>query len=199
MDGQEYLNQISASVRPEKPPRKGLLGSPIVKYILIGVVAFTVIAIVGSMIGGGNENKNNKSLALKLHIDNTLGVISSYQPRVKSSVLRSDSAVLYSVLSNTSRDMSEFVKNNKKKYKDLIKKEDAMAEELKADLFEAKINGILDKVYANKMAYEISLIMQRESVLYKNTSNEQLKEVLYTSSNSLENLYNKFNDFSTKY
>ena len=67
---------------------------------------------------------------------------------------------------------------------------------LEAELFEAKINGILDRIYTHKMAYEISLITNREAQIMKSINNETLNEILTTSYDSLETLYDKFNDFS---
>ena len=46
------------------------------------------------------------------------------------------------------------------------------------------------------MAYEISLMANSEAQLLKSTNNDTLKEMLTTSYNSLDNLYDKFNDFS---
>ena len=67
---------------------------------------------------------------------------------------------------------------------------------LEAELFEAKINGILDRIFAHKMAYEISLFLAEEDQLASNAGDETLTGLLVTSSESLENLYNKFNEFS---
>ena len=67
---------------------------------------------------------------------------------------------------------------------------------LEASLFEAKITGVLDNIYANKMVYEVSLIMTEEAQLSSKTDNDKLKEVLTTSYNSLNKLYDEFNNFS---
>ena len=83
-------------------------------------------------------------------------------------------------------------KNDDKKFADDV---DLERDGLESALFEAKINGVLDQVYANKMAYVVSLISARETGLYNATSNEDLQSLLTTSYNSLKNLYDKFNDF----
>ena len=80
--------------------------------------------------------------------------------------------------------------------KEIIEKEATAKQELATELFEAKINGILDRIYANKMAYEISIITTNESQLIKSTNDETLKDALNESYDSLETLYSKFNDFS---
>ena len=80
--------------------------------------------------------------------------------------------------------------------KDILDKAKADAEELNTELFEAKINGILDRIYAHKMAYEISIMLSEENRIYNSTSDSALKDLIGTSHNSLEQLYDKFNSFS---
>ena len=200
MDGQDYLNQISASVRPEKKSKMSFMNSTIFKVIAGAVVAFIVIVIVGAIISGGKAGARDQAISLKLNIDSTLSVISKFQPSVKSSDLRSSSASLYSVLSNTNRELTSFIteqydynaKNDDKKFADDV---DLERDGLESALFEAKINGVLDQVYANKMAYVISLISTKETSLYNATSNKELQSLLTTSYSSLKNLYDKFSDF----
>ena len=200
MDGQDYLNQISATVRPEKKSKMSFMSSTIFKVIAGAVVAFILIAVFGAIINGGKAGARDQAIALKLNLDGVLEVISEYQPSVKSSNLRSSSASLYSILSNTNRELEN---NITETYKYNPKSDDKKFEEttalerdgLSSALFEAKINGILDQVYANKMAYTISLIMSNESSLSNATSNEDLQTILSSSYNSLDTLYSQFSDF----
>ena len=200
MDGQDYLNQISATVRPEKKSKMSFMSSTIFKVIAGAVVAFILIAVFGAIINGGKAGARDQAIALKLNLDGVLEVISEYQPSVKSSNLRSSSASLYSILSNTNRELEN---NITETYKYNPKSDDKKFEEttalerdgLDSALFEAKINGILDQVYANKMAYTVSLIMSKESSLYNATSNEDLQKILSSSYNSLDTLYSQFSDF----
>ena len=201
MDGQEYLNQISAVNRPVKPAKKAWYKS---KYAMLGLgtaVALIVIIIIGAILGGNKGGEKNLSYALKLHLANTSEVIQNYQPDVKSSNLRSSSASLYSVLSNTDRELTEYLTEKYNfKEKDIDSKvvEQAALEKdgLEAELFNAKINGILDRIYAHKMAYEISMFMSEEAKLINSTKDPQFKESLTSSYSSLENLYDSFDNFS---
>ena len=203
MESQEYLNQLSAKVRPEKVSKGGLsfLNSIYVKIILGAVVALVLLAILGSLIGGTRVDESTKVLSLSARITNTESVIKAYQTNVKSSDLRSNAASLASVLTNTSRDLTTYTSENyKSKGKDAQKAIEAKAatekEELETELFSAKINGILDRIFAHKMAYEISVIATREEEIINSTGKAELKEILTTSYESLANLYDKFNDFS---
>lgn len=203
MDGQEYLNKISAELQPKTQKQKeGRLGPKIFIIVAIGVVAFILIAILGAALGGPNKGEKSKTFQLLAHLENTTEMIAEYQPSVKSSDLRSSSASLYSVLSNTKSELTEYAtdKYKLKAMKDIDKNilEQAKTEQdaLNEELFKGKINGILDRVYAYKMAYEISMLKLQEDDLYTVTHNDTLKDILNKSYDSLENLYDKFNNFS---
>lgn len=201
MEGQEYLNQISASNRPEKKSMNRFFSSKFFIFAAISAVILIVIMILGAIINGSKGDEKELNYKLKLHIDNTAKVIQNYQPLVKSSVLRSSSASLSSILSNTSRELNDYlVEKYNFKDKDVDKKivevATAKKDELETELFEAKINGILDRIYAHKMTYEISSIMSEEAKLINSSKNAGLKDLLTTSYQSLDNLYRNFSEFS---
>lgn len=201
MQGQEYLNQISAENRPLKKNGKRIFHSKIFMASMIGLIILIVIIIIGSILSGSKDREKNLSLALKLHLDNTASVISKYQSQIKSSDLRSSSASFYSVLSNTSNELTDYL-TKKYNYKEkdidkgLVDEATLLKDGLEADLFEAKINGILDRIYAHKMVYEISLFMNEESKLMSMTKDSDYKEILTKSYNSLNNLSGSFSNFS---
>ncbi len=201
MDNQEYLKQISSTVRPEKKST-GFLSSALFKVIVAGVVALIIVLVAGSIITGSKPKVKDRVISLELHIDSTLSVISDYQPLLKSSILRSNSASLSGVLSNTNRELTNYIeekysyKASSSENKKMKEEADAHKSELENDLFEAKINGILDRIFAHKMAFEIALIISDEKSIYDASGDENLKSMILTSYNSLSNLYDKFNEFS---
>lgn len=201
MDRQEYLNQISVANRPVKEPKSGIFASKFFWVGIIGLVAFILIMILGAIISGTKGNEKERIFSLILHLDNTSEVIGQYQSSVKSSGLRSYSASLSGVLSNTSKELTAYAEEKydfkAKNMDDKISEEETLLKDgLENELFEAKINGVLDRIYAHKMAYEISLITNRESQILKSSNSENLKNILETSYNSLNNLYDGFNDFT---
>ncbi len=203
MNKKDYLDQLTAEARPEKLAGRTsrILSSKIFMVCSIGLILLILIIVIGSILDSNKSDKKTIAYALALHISNTREVIHDYQPKVKSSILRSTSASLNSVLSDTYNKIDTYLTET---YKSGAEKADKKLAEaatlrrdgLKADLFEAKITGILDNVYANKMVYEISLIMTEEAQLNSKTDNEKLKEALATSYNSLNKLYDDFNNFS---
>lgn len=201
MNNEDYLNQISTSVRPASSAGGGLLSSKYFKIGAISIIALVLIMVVGSMLGSGKNTVRDRAYELKFRIDNTMSVISTYQPRVKSSALRSSSASLYGALSNTSKELDTYLTekyNLKEKEidKQMIEDTTAEKESLESELFEARINGVLDRIYAHKMAYEISVIYSKESTILGSAKDDSLKVLLDKSMTSLDNLYNNFNDFT---
>lgn len=203
MDSQDYLDQISRTARPVKQNKggiSGILSSKWFKWGLGALVLLIVIIIFGSMLGN-KESIEEKCTNLKLRLDGTSEAITEYQGSIKSSLLRSLSASLKGVFTNTSAGLNTYMAE---KYgyeagreKDAVKEAaELQRDELMNELFEAKINGLLDRVFAHKMALEIYSVMSDEAGIVNDSSDDALKSTLTTSYDSLNNLYNEFNDFS---
>ena len=204
MDGQQYLDQISETTSSARVSSgKGRIPSS--KFFIAGVVGavgLVLILILGMLIGGAKKSGEKElGYALMLHLNGTAEVIDEYQSSLRSSTLRSHTASLYSIITNTRGELDSYLSERYKiKDKDFsgnIAEEAALSKDaLMNELFESKINGMLDGVFASKMAYEIALITNEEVNLIKISKNERLTESLTRSHDSLTNLYDKFNDFS---
>lgn len=200
MDSQSYLNEISAATRPVKHSKFGFMKS---KFFIIGaalVGCFILFAIIGAILSNGKASVKEQTVNLLLRIEYTSEVASSYQANIKSSDLRSSSASLSGVFGNTLRDLTNYAeeKYNYKKsdFKKAVETEEERSQKLDEVLFDAKINGVLDRIFAHKMAYEMSLVYNMESSLRDASKDDKLKDLLTTSMNGLSNLYEKFDEFS---
>ncbi len=204
MDGQQYLDQISKTNLPKRATvgKKKFWQNKFFIISMIGVVGVLIIVLIGAIIKANTVSEKSLVEKLNLHLTGTISAIDEYQNYIKSSDLRSSSASLKGILSDTNSSVSSYaaekynLKNTNNYDKALRETAETDSAELKNDLFEAKINGILDRIYAHKMAYEISVIKSEESRIYDITNSSSLKEALDTSYKSLENLYSSFSDFS---
>jgi len=200
MNRQEYLNQISKSSAPVKGAKPGILQSKFFMVGAVGVILFILIAIVGAILGGGGDDQS-RSIALELHLTGTMEVMSDYQPKVKSSDLRSNSSSLYGVLSGAETNLSNFLAekydyNGRDVDKNLQLEADTEQDALDSALFEAKINGNLDRIYAHKLTYEVSKFMSEADKIARTTDNENLRAIMKNLSGNLAPLYDKFSEFS---
>ncbi len=209
MDRQEYLNQISASNRPANTKPNGkfasILSSKVFLIVAGAVVLFIILAIVGGALSGSKSSPKQKIYAFNMHIDNTTEVLDKYRDKVKSSGIRSYYTTLSSLLVNVKGQLDSYLNTKNGDKKDDAKKilgekkiEQLTLEKdgLDNELFEAKINGNLDRVYENKMSYEIATLMNEEGHIAKSSGDESLKDIMYGSYTSLENLYNQINNIS---
>ena len=156
----------------------------------------------GSAISGNRVPTSDRIYELLLRVDTVKEAVDTYQPSIKSSELRGYSASLSSILSNTSRDLTSYVTAayNYKKVDDIKpsiqSKVATEQEELNDALQTAKITATLDRVFAHKVAYEISLITNSEEAILATHPDETLDKSLNTSYNSLTKLYPEFDNFT---
>ena len=154
-------------------------------------------------MAGNKGGEKNDSIKLYLHLTNTTEVVDTYQKDIKSSTLRGNASSLKSSLSTTSKKLGDYLTEKyqmkdvtKSADKDFVEEATTLKDGLMSELFEAKINGNLDRIFAHKMAYEIDLIASEEQTILKETKNDTLKAILEESYGSLDSLYSGFNDFS---
>ncbi|MDO4760130.1 MAG: hypothetical protein Q4A33_02405 [Candidatus Saccharibacteria bacterium] len=187
MDKQAYLDQLAASNRPEKAPKlSALLGSKIFKIASIAIVAFVVIILIGQILSSFKVDTKQELFDFKVRLDTVSDVIKKYQGSVKSSKLRSNSASFSTIVSSMQNSVAEYAEKVYPKTKITGSKDITDAkEELENDLHSAKINGLLDRVYARKLSYEISVIMAEESKLLKTVKDADFKQALQRSYESL--------------
>ena len=203
MDSQDYLDQISKAARPVKPKKGGaldILSSKYFKWGMAALVLLVAIMIFGSILGN-RTTMEERCTSLKLQMDGDIQVIDEYQSKVKSSLLRSLSASLKGILANTSSQLNTYMVEtygfDEGELKEaVIEEADLYRDAILNDLFVAKINGYLDRMYAHKMTLEIYSIMSDEAGIVNSTSEEELKSIFSSSYESLNNLYSQFNDFS---
>lgn len=197
MDKQSYLDSISKN---QKTSRKSsslgnLLSSKAFKFGSIFVGLFIIIAIVGSILSGLNSNPK-ALLELNVKIDNLSATINTYRPSLKSSFLRGSATSLQTIFTETNKNISTALTASKDERKKAVEQAAAKKKELDDELFSAKINGFLDRIFARKMAYEISILISDEQKIYSSTKNQNLKNALAQSIESLNNLYDSFDSFS---
>lgn len=201
MNQQEYLSQISNNVRPPKAQKPSIFASPIMKFVLIGVVAVIGIIIFGSIVSGNKKSVKDLAITLKLHADGTSAEVKNFQKYIKDTSLRANAASFNTVLTNFDSSLVDYMKT-KYSYKSgseskkAKSKAETAQQTLHDELFEAKINGMLDRIFAHKMVYEISLLQAEMEAINRATSDQSLKEILGTPYESLGNLYELFNNYS---
>ena len=203
MDNKAYLEKIASETRISKPKATGFLGklglSPMMKKLLIGAVAVAFFFIIlGTALGGGDKDK------LSLRTTNLVSVIEHYTPYVKSSKLRSLGNSLKAVINqvnyaaNTSLADDFDAKGSKPQKEQTTLDEDAWRLELEESLENARLNGILDRVYSRDYAYQIGMLISLENDIIKKSKKENLTSALEKSLPNLDQLYDQFDNFAAE-
>lgn len=207
MNNKEYLEQISADARPLKAKHSlfGITLSPkTIKILLISLAAIVVVLIAGSILSSSSKPINSEQDVLtqiNLRSDELMKTISTFNPRVKSSNLRSMSNSLNAVLAGLSYNVTSYIINvlgEKPPKSSIQEQEQTLIDELNDTLETARITGVMDRTYVREFTYQISLLQALISEAEEKTENGELKSVLESTMSDLEQLHTQFNDFSAR-
>lgn len=202
MDNFEYLNQISQSVRPTKT-KANVAGFPmkLIIFAVVGVILFFVLMIVGANLSNKSDTPADLALQLNLRVNNLNTTITKYNKSIKSSRLRSIGSSLSSTLNNTSTQLTGYF--TEKGYdsdkltpkESIVASEGASMSELDAALNDAKLNGILDRVYLNQISFQVAMLISLETQVSAK-ADEALLEIVTQSLNSLNTIQDALRAFT---
>lgn len=199
MNNLEYLNQISQETRPTSTKKSNPL-SLVIKIAVGGIVAFLFIMCVSIVLNAGKSSPTDLAKQLYVRTANLNTTLTTYNKSLKSSQLRAIGTSLNGVLTGASASLSNYLlpeggeKGDLNPPEKLLAIETATDEELNTSLNNAKLNGILDRVYANQIQLQVSLLIAFISQLEPRTKDEALLDIiaqyqsnLYVIEQSLEN------------
>lgn len=210
MNNKDYLDKIASEARPLTASAPGFLGSALhlsmkqLKIIGIAIAAIFLVLIIAMIASSGNKNTERDYVdTAYLRTKDLSKVIDDYRTKIRSSELRSMAMSLKSVLLETNYALSSTLTNNfGAKSPDTPEKEStatdetAIIGELTASLEEARLNALLDRVFAREYTYQISLLISLETDIINRTKIDLLKSSLTSSRSNLETLHEQFDNFS---
>lgn len=203
MDNLEYLNQISQSVRPTKPAANSQMKKIIILGIIALFLAITVFAFT-AIFSGGRKTPYDYAIQLDLRMQNLSNTLQTYNPMIKSSQLRSLGASLSSTLNNSSTQIANYfteldLEDEERTPSPSIQDEETLiSDNLNATLYNAQLNGLLDRTYLNQITLQISLLLSLETQISSKTNDEELLYIISLSTSNLEVILNNFNNFSDR-
>lgn len=209
MDRQEYLNHIAANSgrpTPDAAPKSlldKLLTPKALGIALLSLVLFIALMILVVALGSGANKATDLTGQLSLRLDNIKSTIDTYSPKIKNPELRAISTSLSTALTDTSRDLTALLPDLKITNADLTESAYALQESehltnLTTVLDNAALNGILDRIYANNITYETSLLVSLELDILSRIKNPELADLLTSSSADLTALHSRLSDFTNK-
>jgi hypothetical protein len=200
MNDLEYLNQISAGVN--QPAKTGLLDKKM--KIVLAVLGGVVLLLIISLSVAGGSSKPEATLASELgrlytRTNELNKTITTYNPSVHHSTLRSNGASFSTLLVEISSTSSSYLTHSLGVELGTIavpESDSTIINNLNTSLENARLNGILDRKYASEMYYQIIYLLNLEDSVDKRTNDNTLKSFLESSRNSLLLLEDTFHNFS---
>jgi len=203
MDNFAYLDQISAStnatnssVAPGNSFFGALFGKKSTRILLLSAVVAIILCIIFAIINSIVNRETDYVPRLSLRTTNLSSMVTEYTPTVKSSSLRAAGSSLASILDNMSSNLTTSLGEDYEVSEPVAKEEAEVLSSLTTALYEAKINGVLDRTYARQFAYQIVNLLALIEEAKNSTDDATLKTKLTSSEESLSNIYPAFADYS---
>ena len=210
MNNKDYLNQIASETRPLTAKAPGFFGNTLnlsmkqLKIFGIIAIAITIILFIAMAASSGDKNSERDYVdEAYLRTKDLSAVIDEYRTKIRSSELRSMAMSLKSLLTEANYNLSTSLTDDfgaksveKPAKASTSTNEDAIIGELKDSLESARLNAILDRVFAREFTYQISLLISLETTIINRTKKEPLKSSLTTSRTNLQAMHEQFDNFA---
>ena len=198
-----YLQQISTTSKPAAPKKGFSLNPKILIFVGIGIALVIFIAIIVGMLSGVKDKEKEEAMRLHVRTNYLLNTLAEYTPVVKSSNLRSMGSTLSSHLTELNRDLLPILTNywGYEDWEDdapaeIFAEETELIDQLNQTLENARLNGLLDRVYTRELALQIALLNSIESEIIARTEKEELIQMLERSMGNFQELHTQFDDYS---
>ncbi len=201
MNNLEYLNQISQENRPTSAKKSASM-SLIIKIAVGGLVAFLFIMCLGMALSAGKTSPTDLTKQLYVRTANLNTALTTYNKSLKSSQLRAIGTSLNGVLTSATASLTGYLASEGDKEADLNPPEKLLTvetetiEALDTALNNAKLNGILDRVYANQIQLQVSLLVTFISQLEQRTKDTELLEIISQYQSNLIVIEQSLKDYS---
>lgn len=200
-----YLQQISTTSKPVAAKKQFSLNPKILIGVGIAVVVLIFFIVIASMLGNVTDKEKEEAIRLNIRTNYLLSVLDDYTNSVKSSNLRSMGATLSTHLTELNRDLLPILTAawgyedwEQDSPPEILEEETEFIRPLVEDLENARLNGLLDRVYVRELALQIALFNSIQSEVIARTEKEDLAALLEKSLTNLRELHTQFSDYSDR-
>lgn len=200
MNNLEYLNQISQENRPVKTKGTTTFTGLILKLIIGGIVALALIIALGIIISNTKTKSSDLTKQLFFRTTSLNETIKDFNPSLKSSKLRAIGTSLANTLTSASGQLSTYLGNQNTEdtspSPSALKTETENINTLNLTLNNAKLNGILDRIYANQIQFQVSILLSLITKTIDHSKNSDLLSILQQYHSSIENVNQSLQEYS---
>lgn len=201
MNNLEYLNHISQTSRPVARKAAGPKPGLIPKILLGGLIGLALIGAIAFIINLTKPDTEKYVNQLYYRTTSFSSVLENYNRYLKSSDLRAIANSLSGALTGATSSLDAYYTQNDQKpgeYTDKFLAEEAPAyTELETTLRNAKLNGLLDRIYVAQAQLQVSLLLTLIAQTYERTEDPYLSQTLNTYSTNLTLIKQKLEAYSS--
>ena len=193
MNGKEYLDQIA--VKGKVKSAKPIFTPMLIKLIAAGVVALIAIVTVGIVINNSNAKvtQSYERVYLRIHNlsnKNSGNPFTKYTRKIRNSDLRSYADTFFSVTTTTDASLAGVISavgvKTDKISKEVSNAESSNVSNITNQLLDASYAGNIDRIYATNLSYQISTLIQYETL--KKTNNQSFASIISQNSTDMRQL-----------
>ncbi len=189
----DYLNEIA----PQSPPVQ--LNNFAVIGLIVGVLALAFGSL--AFLNGSQPDYTKEAQATYARIETLQAATKEHQSHLTENELSSMNATLTTSLGSMASELETTMKESKIKTTltgNEKKKEQAYAEDLTKTLEDAYLTGVLDRVYARQMSYQLNILKSQLQKLKNASGNRKTIKTFYdTNSKTIDAATKSFNDFTS--
>ena len=212
MDNMAYLQQISGvdNSMSSKAKKDNPLSKLLNVWVFVGAGIFIALMIAIAVIVSLLNKVDTKDQDLLQHswwmsYYLTDVTFDEYADDVKSSDIRNMTASFRSVLNEILKNdenllLSEYgieVDDLDEETDPIVLAEKETNDKLNAELEQARLSGLLDRVFLREITMQIAYLRAYQSEISERTSNAAVQEFSLKADSNLGNLYNQFHDFKS--
>jgi hypothetical protein len=203
MDNAAYLKQIAAQPNPKDNHDHRLLSPAMIKVLITGAAALVLVIILGIIINSSSGKITTLYESFYLRLQNLSannGPVAIYAKDVRSSELRALAGTLRSSLyanyQNFSGILGDINIDPKKISETTSSSEADILSEYTSTLQNARLNGLLDRTFANSTTLQISYLIAIGSNILERNPPDQVQTIVNQAVTDLEILHTRFANYS---
>jgi cell division protein FtsL len=196
MDNMAYLQQIATGGNNHVAPKKQKADNPLAKifniWTILGIVAFVLILIITvvlvsvfNKVDTIDQDIMKKSYFVGTQLNEE--ILDEYTSEVKNSDHGNQLVEKYGV-EDIDFDPEEV---------ELVREDANKISELSETLLDAKLSGILDRVFLREMTLWTAYIISYESEIMARSEDPEVDAVAQKALENLNNIYVRFHDFTS--
>lgn len=188
----DYLDQIA----PPPQQQKFLSGGFGKLIILFGLL---ILIVMGVIVAIGNDKGTGPIEQMSIKLENFSTIADDRQKQLKNSNLIATNSNFRGWLTGATSESQELVSGlgipKNKLNKEIVASESAKAKKLSETLEDARLNAMLDQIYAREMTLQTKLIKTELDTIAKKAPTKQVRDFAIEASKNIAPIQEAFSNF----